>query len=206
MAILDENKRLRVELKTKDLDIAKLNAEFEAQTDRNKYLEEVNESTKHDLEQVEKQFVSLERRLQIKETKASAVATLAEVRLVFDNLVKEDSLFLDSPTATEIRQKLNESDELIQKQNYPAAVYYANRAHRLLQNYSSKRPPQLPAGKTRIVSVQKAKIRRGPSTKHEVVGILSFGTIVIQEDQVKDWARIKTKKGLAGWIYKKLIR
>ncbi len=197
---------LQKELKMRDLDIAKLKADLEHQIEHGLYLEEMARIARLDLAHVEKQFVSIEKRLQVHDTKASAVAVLAEVKLDYDNLRKTDSLSVDEATVAEIEQKLAESEKLIRNKNYSAAVYYAGRAHRLLEQYIQLSPHKRLDGETRIVSVSKANLRDGPGYDHEIIGRLSIGTILVQVDQKDEWLQIRTKDGIVGWIHKKLLR
>jgi hypothetical protein len=201
-----ENSRLRDQIRTQQLDMTKMSTELEYRVARNRYLEEALTNAQNDLALVEKQFVSLERQLQSNDTKASAVAVLAEVKLNFDNLLKDDSASPDSTTIQEIEQKIQESEQLLQKQNFAASTYYARRADRLVQLARHVTPQNQTTGQAKIVSVNRANLRQGPSIDHTIITNLDFGTVLIQIDQSGDWSKIRTRDGQEGWILTTLLR
>lgn len=204
--LAEENARLREELKTRDLDITKLTADLEYMTKKNRHLEEIRQSIQQDLDQAEKQFISIEQRLQLKETKASAVSSLAEARLAYDKYKSVQSKTADVGLLEEIERKLEESRELIDKNNYPASVYYSKRVHRMLERTASNEAFLRSNGETRVVSVSKANLRKGPGLDYEVIGQLNFGTILVQVELADKWSKIETQDGIVGWIHRDLIR
>jgi hypothetical protein len=201
-----ENERLRAELQSQALDLAKVNAQYERQKELNAFLEEELDNLKSDLEQVERQFISFERRLQLKETKASAVAAIAEAQLLFDKLESEAPEDLDSVTVANFTAKLEMSDELMRKHNYAASVYYANRAMRILNQTERRKNIDLPAGTERVIAVSIANLREGPGSGYEIVGKLHFGTVIVQYDARDEWCRIRTDSGDTGWVHSSLLR
>jgi septal ring factor EnvC (AmiA/AmiB activator) len=116
--ILNENNQFRKQIKTNNLDRIKMKAEIEYRTDRNLFLEKALAEAQKDLARVEKQFVSIENQLETSYTKASSVAVLAEVKLCYDNFLKDESVSPDSFTVWEIGQKLKESERLLQLNNF----------------------------------------------------------------------------------------
>ncbi len=202
----NENSRLRKQVKTQNLDLVKLSAELEYRIDRNRYLNDELAHAQKDLVQVEKQFVSIEHQLQANDTKASAVAVLAEVKIRYDNILKNDSISPDSVIIGEIEYKLKESEQQLQKKNFAASAYYAKRADRLIQLAQNNATHIFPDDETRIVSVSRANLRRGPGTHHSVITNLDFGTVLIKIDQTDDWSRIRTKEGREGWILTALLK
>lgn len=201
-----DNKRLKAQNESQSLDIAKLRAECEHQTARNELLEEELEHLKNDLDQVEKQFIFFEKRLQVKETKASAVAAIAEVQLLFDKLRKESPHPLHPNVVAEVNEKIRASDDLVKNQNYAAAVYYANRAMRILNQTERLNNVTYSDGTPRIVSVFKANVRKGPGSKFDVIDKVSYGAVVVQLDVSDNWCKVRTKSGKSGWIHVSLIR
>ena len=202
----NENRRLRKQVKTQNLDLVKLSAELEYRIDRNGSLEDELANAQKDLAQVEKQFVNIEHQLQANDTKASAVAVLAEVKIRYDNILKNDSISPDSVIIGEIEYKLKESEQQLQKNNFAASAYYAKRADRLIQLAQNDNTHIYSDDATRIVSVSRANLRQGPGTHHSVITNLDFGTVLIQVDQTDDWSRIRTKEGREGWILTALLR
>jgi DNA repair exonuclease SbcCD ATPase subunit len=201
-----ENKRLRVEVETQELDLTKLHADHQRQIELNEFLSDELENMKNDLDQVEKQFISFEKRLKVTETKASAVAAVAEVQLLFEKLRKDLPGGLDSTTVAEVKYKLATCDELVRKQNYSASVYYANRAMRILNQTERRMNIALSDGDSRIVAVSRANMRDGPGSKFKVIDGLDYGTVVVQLESKNDWCKVRTNSGKSGWIHNSLIR
>ncbi len=204
--LAEENERFRKELKTKELDITKLTADLQYMTKKNQHLEEIRQSIQQDLDQAEKQFISIEQRLQLKETKASAVSSLAEARLAYDKYKSIQSKTTDVGLLEEIERKLEESRQLIDKDNYPASVYYSKRVHRMLERSASNEAFLRSNGETRVVSVSKANLRKGPGLDYEVIGQVIFGTVLVQVELSDKWSKIETQDGVVGWIHRDLIR
>jgi hypothetical protein len=203
--LMDENQRLREDLKTKELDVTKLTADLTYCSERNKHLEQLCESIRQDLTQAEKQFISIEERLQLKETKASAVSALAEAKLAYDKYKVNLDTNSDLESLKEIEQKLEESSQLIQKENYAASVYYSKRVHKMLERSANTQVFLRSHVETRIVSVQKANLRSGPGLDHDVIAQLTFGAVLVQVEKSDEWSRIETQDGIEGWIHRNLI-
>jgi hypothetical protein len=127
--------------------------------------------SKADLEYVEKQFISLERRLQSHETKASAVAALAEAKLACDKFARDNPALKRTRPVLQAKQKLHQSDRLLHENRYAAAVYFAKRSMRLLEEKEDARS-------IRIVSVNRANMRKGPGMEFDVVGQVTFGMVI----------------------------
>jgi septal ring factor EnvC (AmiA/AmiB activator) len=204
--LADEYQRLNKQVKSQELDLAKLRAEYQRQLLLNTFLEEELDHLKTDLEHVERQFVTFEKRLQVKETKASAVAAIAEVQLLFDKLQKSETDPLDSLTVSEVSSKLELSEDLMRIRNYAASVYYANRAMRILNQTERKRNMVFPDGDAKIVVVFRANVRTGPGLNYRVVSKLEYGSIIVQLDMETDWSRIRTQSGQTGWVHNSLLR
>ena len=155
---------------------------------------------------MEQQFITFERRLQAKETKASAVAAIAEAQLLFEKLKSDSSQPLDSLTIHEVTSRLETSDEMVRKAKYPAAVYYAKRAMRALNQADRRRNIAMVDGDTRIVTVTTANLRKGPGSKYKVIAKLSYGTIIVETEVDNGWSKVRTDTGVTGWIHNSLIQ
>ena len=181
------------------LQLAKLTAEVENLREVNVALEDDLVRTKDDLDYVEKQFIILEHRLmQSPETKASAVAALAEAKLGYEKLLRENPKAANKSTVVQAKEKMDLSDEMLAKKRYAAAIYFANRAARLL----NERPHE----KTiLIVSVGVARLRNGPGTNYSVLAHLSLGSVLYQLERQDGWYRVETERGRQGWIHESII-
>lgn len=160
----------------------------------NRHLQSELQHTRAVLEYVERQFVSLEQGLQSYETKASAVAALAEARLGYDKVVKDDPGAAKRPAVAEALEKIQKSDEMIPKQRYAASVYFAKRALRLLEEHGK-------GGNVRIVTVNEANMRRGPGLDYDVVTRVALGTVLIELEHQSPWYRVETESGMSGWVH-----
>jgi len=205
VALSEENARLKSRVESQELDLAKLRAEYQRQIELNEILKEDLDQFKSELRKVEQQFITFEQRLHAKETKASAVAAIAEAQLLFEKLKSDDSQPLDSLTIDDVTSRLETSDEMVQKAKYAAAVYYAKRAMRALNLADRRRNMALADGDARIIIVSTANLRDGPGSKYEVIAKLSYGTIIVQTEVNKDWSKVHTKSGVSGWVHNSLI-
>jgi hypothetical protein len=201
-----ENARLKSRVESQELDLVKLRAEYQRQVDLNGFLQGEIEHLQGELQNVEQQFVRFEQRLHMKETKASAVAAIAESQLLFDKLRTQQSLTLDSLTTVEVTSQLATSDEMVRKKKYAAAVYYAKRAMRALNQAERRRNLRLADGDARIIVVSKANLRTGPGSKYDVITKLVYGTVIVETETSKDWSKVRTQSGITGWIHNSLIR
>lgn len=201
-----ENAELKERVRLQELDLAKLRAEYQRQVELNQFLEEDIALIKSELKRVEQQFVTFEERLRAQETKASAVAAIAEAQLLYEKLRMEASPPLDSATISEVESRLETSDEMVRNKRYTAAVYYARRAMRAMNQADRRRNLQLTDGDTRIVIVSKANLRGGPGADYEVIAKLSYGTVIVQTGTDNDWSKVRTPSGRSGWIHTSLIR
>jgi len=205
-ALVAENKGLKAQAQSLDLDLVKLQAENDRQKQVNAILEEEFGQIRADLKRVEKQFIRLEQRLQIKETKASAVAAVAEVQILFDNMRSDQTAPLDSLTAIEVNHQLSTSNEMMRVHNYDAAVYYAGRAMRTLNQQERRRNLAIVDGDPRVIMVSQANMREGPGADFEVITKLGYGTVIVQLGIDDEWCRVRTKSGVDGWVHISLLK
>jgi hypothetical protein len=197
---------MATELETRELDLAKSRAAYNQQVELNQYLKEELSNTQKDLDRVERQFVSFEERLTRTETKASAVAAVAEVHLLFDKLQSDTPGGLDDETVRGVSGKLTTSEELIKKHNYAAAVYFADRAMKILNQTERRNNLGITEGKMKVVSVRVANLRDGPGSGYRVIGRLSLGTVVTHVESADKWTKVRTSSGKHGWVHNSLIR
>ncbi|MEE9269085.1 MAG: hypothetical protein V3V49_02385, partial [Candidatus Krumholzibacteria bacterium] len=125
--------RLEKDIAEKNDLIVKLTATSKAQLETIRSLKVELERTREYLDYAEAQFISLERGLQSRESKASAVATLAEAKLAYDKRIREDRLAGKLRNVRQAKAKIAKSEELLTQKRYAAAVYFAKRAKRLLE-------------------------------------------------------------------------
>ena len=201
-----ENKRLAELVDSQILDLAKIDASYKQQAELNEFLREELDNSSDDLDRVERQFVVFEQRLKVTETKASAVAAVAEIQLLFDRFRAETPEGLDSVTVAEVSQKISTSEELIKKRNYAASAYFSDRAMKILNQTERRRNLVFADGTTQVISVKLANMRGGPGSKYSVIEKLALGTVVLQLEASEDWIKIRTESGKHGWVHNSLIR
>jgi hypothetical protein len=187
-----------------DLDLTKYNAEIEAQKELNRLLRRELEATTADLDYLESQFINPSNRSTREETRASAVAAIADVQLLYDKARGQSA---DSTTdiLQDVESRLAAADYQIQRRNYVAAVYYANRAMRTLDESERRRRTVFTEGDTRIISVPTANLREGPGRGNRIIGKLGYGTLMVELAQKDQWIRVRTRDGTEGWVYGSLV-
>ena len=185
--------RFEKDIAEKNAKIVKLTGTSEAQLETIRSLQTELERTHEYLEYAEAQFISLERGLQSQESKASAVATLAEATLAYERRVREDPTADKLGNVRHARGKIAKSEELLTQKRYAAAVYFAKRAKRLLETEERTI--------IHVVSVNQANLRRGPGLKHRVVDRLPLGTVLVQTGTESNWYEVKTRDGKKGWVH-----
>lgn len=179
---------LERELRKQKSRVLRLSAEIQ-------YLESELARTRELLEQVERQFITFERNLYTNETRASAVASLAEARLAHDKMARTHGTSETSKNLMKmVLAKIEASDQLLAKTRYNGSVYFSRRALRLLAGEQDRKL-------MRVVSVENANLRRGPGLNYEVVTRLAIGTTLFQLDKKNEWMRIQTRTGVQGWIH-----
>ena len=155
--------------------------------------------TREDLEYAEKQFISLERGLQNNETKASAVASLAEAKLAYDAILRAKPDAQNRPDVQTAAAKIENSDQLLSERRYGASVYFSKRALNMLSDKHDER-------NIRIVSVKRANLRTGPGLEHQVLDRVALGTVLVELESASSWYKVRMVDGRAGWIHKSVTR
>ncbi len=185
---ISARRNLERELRKQESTVLRLSAEIQ-------YLESELARTRELLEQVERQFITFERNLYTNETRASAVASLAEARLAHDKMARtHDTSEARKNLMKMVLAKIEASDQLLAKTRYNGSVYFSRRALRLLAGEQDRKL-------MRIVSVENANLRKGPGLNYEVVTQLAIGTTLFQLDMKNEWVRIQTRTGVQGWIH-----
>ena len=109
----------------------------------------------------------------------------------------------DAGTLADVEAKLAMANTLTRKRNYPAAVYYADRARRILNAGERRHEAQ---GQHLIVMVSRANVRKGPGASFDVIATLDYGSVILCLDKAEEWCRVRTDKGDEGWIHTTLLR
>ncbi len=206
IALRRHAERVETSGKVSDLDLAKRSAELETQLEVNRVLREELDATNADLNYLESQFISLENQLTRRETRASAVAAIADVQLLYARIRKDASGRLTDDDWDEVERRLQASDNEMVRGNYAAATYHASRAMRLMNRTEHLNATLHAQGITRVVAVASANFRQGPGSEFDVIGQVPYGTIVVELERKDRWYRIRTRSGSEGWIHTSLVR
>ena len=198
--------RLRSSVRSLELDLAKRDAELEHARAVNEALREELTATRADLEMVERQFISIERRLTGDETKASAVSAIAEAQLLLERMSQDSTGLTDPQAMAEARAKLRSADELVTKGNYNAAAYYATRTLRILNRSERRLSASISEADAVVVQVKSANVREGPASTFRVVAQLPYGTVVVALEHRNEWFLVRMPGGRSGWIHGALVR
>lgn len=204
--LLELNSRLEAEREQCEKELAGRTIELENERESRRLVRAELDATLTDLQYLESQFLTLERRLGQEESKASAVAAVADAQLLYGKFRQEHRQLLTREERAEVDRRLAAADEAIGLGQFTAAVYHAHRAIRLLNLSERERQSFLSAGTPRVVSVAVANYREGPGTEYGVVGQLPRGTVVVELAQSDEWMQVKMRSGATGWVHASLIR
>ncbi len=185
-------------------EVARLRVERDRCAETNAVLQDELKWAHEDLRLVERQFVQFEERLATDYGKASAVSAVAEARMRYKQTTLHDRALPDS-TGANIVDLMNTADTLIRKGNYPAALFFAERANHTM--ISIERRMHLDQNTvSREVSVTTANVREGPGQNYAVLEQLSRGEQVVCSDSVHDWYHVRTPSGTAGWVHMSVLK
>lgn len=56
-----------------------------------------------------------------------------------------------------------------------------------------------------VVKSKTANIRKGPGTRHRIVGKAEYGTVLRTLGHSKGWAKIRNEAGVVGWVARQLL-
>lgn len=56
-----------------------------------------------------------------------------------------------------------------------------------------------------VVKSKTANIRKGPGTRHRIIGKAEYGTVVRTLGHSDGWAKIRNEAGVVGWIARRLL-
>lgn len=201
-----ENARLRERATALKLEMSGKDAELVRVVEAYSFLSEELRVAHKDIAYVERQFVNIELRLTREETRAPAVAAIAEAQLLFERLDADDDTRPDAETIEAYNARMKTAEDQIDKPNYSAAVYYARRAMRILNRMERFRNSSSSYGEKRVIAVSKANLRAGPGTSFDVLERLAYGTPLVELRRNGGWVKVRSQSGRTGWIHDDLIR
>jgi hypothetical protein len=204
--VLEDADRLQAQLSERELSLAERGVELETQLELNRLLREELDATTLDLEFLEAQFITFERELTNTETKASAVAVMAEVSLTREKILKEDPGAIPADVLRRVDLRLAAAEEQMSNRNFGAAAYHARRGLRLVIQTERRYNAFLETGEPRVVSVGKANLRDAPDPDSVVLAQIPHGTILVELGQREAWRLVRMRDGVSGWVHVSLIQ
>jgi hypothetical protein len=197
---------LSTQLAERERELVERSIELENERESNRILQAELDATMADLRYLESQFVTLEHQLTREESKASAVATLADAQVLYDRSRESGSKSLGEREWMEVDRRMSLAEDAMARAHYAAAAYHAHRAMRLLNRSELERSSFLSSGTARVVFVPVANIRKGPGEAFEVVTQLERSTVVVELEREGDWVKARMRSGDVGWIHTSLVR
>lgn len=157
-----------------------------------------------DLRQAEEALIEVESGLRGKHTRANAVSTLAEARI----LAKRAAQLAPwrGLEIKEVNNKITEAERQVQQNNPGAALFFIYRARRIAEYGLLEAEFVDRQDNTFYVEARRANLRAGPSTDASVLRVLARRTPVFVERQTDNWVLVRVISGSAGWIHESLIR
>jgi hypothetical protein len=185
-----------------EAEVARLRTERDHLAETNAVIAEELRWAHEDLLIIERQFTEFEHHLTEDFGKAAAVAATAEARIRLNDL---STASLPDTTGERVVAYLVTAEKLIREQNYPAAIFFAERArhtidaaarHLVLQNRNREM----------TVVVDIANVRKGPGSEYAVVSQLQRGNVVTCLNTQRSWCHIRDDRGDSGWIHSSLLK
>jgi len=175
-----------------------------ADDDRASGLELDVERLRADLLEAEASLVAIESGLIGVHGRADAASTLAESRIEIARAARGAPWSVER--IEEARKKLDEAERQFQAGHSGSAVFFASRARRIAKalNDEARRVANTPG--TRFVDGARVNLRKGPSTRDEIVAVLVDSTPLFPERRDAGWLLVRTHAGSVGWIHASLVR
>ena len=186
-----------------ETEVTRLKAERDRLAQTNVVLEEELRWAHDDLRLVERQFSEFEHRLSEDFGKAAAVSATAEARIHYQRVRK--AIALPDTVSEHVNALLATAEKLSRANNYPAALFFAERANHTLQG--AERRASLSVGTTtKTITVSGANVREGPGQHYPIQVTLRKGDRISCLDQVSNWCHVVTSSGTSGWIHVSLLK
>jgi len=175
-----------------------------ADADRVRLLEREIERLRADLNDAEASLIELESGLRGSHTRAEAVSSIAEARILVDRAAKQ--VPWRSDLVSEAHQKLDEADQQLAEGRVTAAIFFASRATRVAANVLAEGQRAEHNPSTQYVRSVRANLRAEPSPDAKVVSVLRNGFPIFPEENQGEWLLVRTPSGQVGWINASLVR
>ncbi len=156
-----------------------------------------------DIHEAEQALIALESGLMGIHTRAEAVSTLADARIMVERAAAVAPWRKEA--VQEAREKLAEADRHVEAEHFGSAIFFSSRARRIASTLTQEVEAFKQSDKVRYVSGQKANLRSEPSARSDVLEVLSRQTPVVAGQNGGRWIRVRTPSGRVGWIHTSLL-
>jgi hypothetical protein len=189
-------------------DLRRLETRARRAEDEKRRLEEENAVRRRELEVTETELIRTKARLKGLETRAEAASALAEARILLRRAEAGRSRSADVARAQE---SLAKAEELLQEDNFGAAIFFASKAQDLVVKVNEPRAAspadddERPAPRpTCVVKASSANLRESPSTSAPVLSTVAQGTTLDALAVRGGWTKVK-QDDVVGWILSRLV-
>ncbi len=168
------------------------------------------------LDEAVQEVVRTKAKLRTIESRAEAASTMAEAEIAIR--ATKESLATDPRAQGENLERAEEllkmSTREFKNENYGGALYLAGQAHSHINTIQVNRaqrdgwatqPGEVPFSQPLPLKILKrCNFRRNPGLKGPVIEVLEPGTMIVGFAHKKNWLRVRTEDGHAGWVHQSL--
>lgn len=159
------------------------------------------------------EVVRTKAKLRSMESKAEAASDLAEAEIAIQALVSQGEAWKADPGVSKARELSALSAREFEQGNYGGALYLTGQAKNVIKSAEARsvnqgthsmvageKPFALPLP---LVLLGDGDVRQGPGDRSGVVASLAAGADLVAYSYKGQWVRVKTSKGVGGWVYYK---
>ncbi|MFQ5698813.1 MAG: SH3 domain-containing protein [Myxococcota bacterium] len=191
-------------IRENDAPLARARQELELERQRADRSERRVERLQADLGEAEQTLIDIESGLLAHHTRADAVSSLADVRILVERAERE--VPWRPAEIREARAKLEEADRHVGAGNFGSAIFFTSRARRIAEMLISEAKALRARPNVRFVTGRRVNLRAAPSKKAQVLQVLRAETPVFAAESHRRWVRVQTPSGQLGWVFETLLR
>lgn len=191
-------------------DLRRMEARARRAEEEKRRVEEENAARRRELEATETELIRTKARLKGLETRAEAASAIAEARIL---VRRAEGGRARSADVARAQDSLSRAEELLQEDNFGAAIFFASKAQDLVAKLNEPRAAAAPAAPdgerpaprpTCVVRAATANLRAAPTTSAPVLAALTRGTTLQALAVRNGWTKVKHGEAV-GWILTRLV-